>query len=556
MKRIIIILFFTVASVVSTYSQTIKEGDNCFERGDYACAEQNYKAVLEFATDKDKDKLKAEMRLELSQQCAVYMKTADQAFENEDYKTAKINYQSVLDNNPKDAHAKSQLIKINVQNGNDCFEKGDYGCATTNYKEANALATTADNRVAIDKKLDSTQKCIGNINNADTAFKNKDYKAAKDYYQSVYKMNPKDVYAESQIEKCTRYLNPVQLSVSKKDLSFSSSGGDEKINVTTNADSYSVEGLPSWCSVDKSTKYFLISCETNLGNTERNDYFTVTAGDKKVRITVKQAGKTVTLSTSTQDVVFGVNGGEQTIVVKTNANDYQVTLIPSWCNVDKSSDAFTLKCDANYTGLARSGSLLITANEKDVRISVYQSGPSVQQTSRPKTTKCFNCPKAKYPVGISIGATGLYDERVGIQGGIRYEPLFKYGFGLHTGLFFEHYKDDEDRNLNDLDDLDDLYNYSPITNVIDVQIHLEYRLNFAKYFNMFMYGGTSLDYALKGVIDYDGDKTFVPYIDVGAGLRINHVQFNFKVSTGFEDAGNAFSLDYAKKVELSMSYMF
>jgi len=84
---------------------------------------------------------------------------------------------------------------------------------------------------------------------------------------------------------------PITLNVSKRHLSFSSSGGNEQITITSNiAISYSVSDLPSWCTAQLYTGYLVITCRANQGNSTRTDYFTITAGNKKERINISQSG--------------------------------------------------------------------------------------------------------------------------------------------------------------------------------------------------------------------------------------------------------------------------
>jgi hypothetical protein len=75
---------------------------------------------------------------------------------------------------------------------------------------------------------------------------------------------------------------------------WGSDSGSETFNIGTNAHSYTISLLPSWCKVKQKTySKFTIEYEENSGD-ERSDYFYVNAvgSSKKVKVEVRQdAGK-------------------------------------------------------------------------------------------------------------------------------------------------------------------------------------------------------------------------------------------------------------------------
>jgi tetratricopeptide (TPR) repeat protein len=475
-KRIII-LFLPVISALSAYSQTyLQDGDHCFEAGDYVCAETKYEEALEFTGKEDLPKV--EIGLTRARQCARYIKDADEAFEKENYGVAKENYQKVLDSNPKDTKAKLQLEECNnflatasIQEGKTCFEEGKYACAETKYSEALKLAS-GKNKLTADKGLDKAKLCAKSIKAADQEFEKEDYKAAKEDYQIVLDTNPQDAYAKSRLEKCSELINPANIKVSKETLSFSQSGGSERIEVEiTNAGSYSVDALPSWCTKQEYEEYFVISCRENAGSTKRTDYFTVTAGNKKVRINVEQTGKTVN----------------------------------------------------------RAGTATVTATQKPVR-----------------TRNCFNCPGTRDNWGLTLGYAD-YDNAEGVLFGPKFEPLFKYGFGLNTGINFEarSYK------------IYEIYEFEFDRYTINIPLHLEYRLNFSKWFNMFFYGGLGFN----AVTDADFSDYLLPVtFEYGGGFRISHIQFGIGKSLyigdfKYIDYFGQYNYTY-QNYAVSISYMF
>jgi len=74
--------------------------------------------------------------------------------------------------------------------------------------------------------------------------------------------------------------------------SFSGSGGNETFYVSTDADSWTTWGIPSWCRVtDKTSTSFKLVCEANTSSSSRSDYMKIKAGDKEVRIDISQNPK-------------------------------------------------------------------------------------------------------------------------------------------------------------------------------------------------------------------------------------------------------------------------
>jgi len=456
-----------------------------------------------------------------------------------------------------------------LQDGDRCFDRGDYVCAQTKYNEVFKSASGKDKQIA-EIKLTRTKWCTEHLKVADQAFANKNYLSAKENYQSVLETNPNDLYANEQLVKCNNYLSPpiTTLSVSKENLSFPSSGGNESITVITNANLFSINLLPSWCSVKKYEGYFIVSCSANSGGAVRTDYFTVIAGEKVVRINISQTGNTqlvTTLSTSTQNISFISSGGSTTLDVKTNASNYQIVYLPLWCKVgNKLSTWFSLVCEPNNTGKSRSDWFKVKAGDKEVKIYVYQAGSAnttsnnnagatTSKSKKPSQSpklKCFNCPNTKYNIGITTGyIQSNFNHTDGIQLGLRIEPLFKYGFGLNTGLNFEGYSTDISSVIFGEEEFE-LYG-------CNIPFHIEYRLNFSKWFNIFSYGGVGVNILTVPSSDVYTIPTAFEY---GGGIRINRLQFNIGQSMYLGDLKNNQSIKfyryYYQGLVLSFSWMF
>lgn len=80
----------------------------------------------------------------------------------------------------------------------------------------------------------------------------------------------------------------IELSVSPSSVTFEADGGTLKVAVSTNADSYSVTGAPSWLKVEQNGKEIALTAEQNTITEEKKATLTVTAADKTSKIEVSQ----------------------------------------------------------------------------------------------------------------------------------------------------------------------------------------------------------------------------------------------------------------------------
>lgn len=79
-------------------------------------------------------------------------------------------------------------------------------------------------------------------------------------------------------------------SVYDKSKYFDESGGRKYYSVSTNASSYEIWGVPSWCRIEnKTSSGFTLVCYKNTERNERSDWMKVKAAGSEVRIDIKQA---------------------------------------------------------------------------------------------------------------------------------------------------------------------------------------------------------------------------------------------------------------------------
>ena len=88
----------------------IKIGDDCFDKGDYLCAKENYNAQKALGSEDEMNK-----KIERSDACMNAIALANFFFANNDFQKAKEQYEELLKINNKDPHAKKQLELCNKQ---------------------------------------------------------------------------------------------------------------------------------------------------------------------------------------------------------------------------------------------------------------------------------------------------------------------------------------------------------------------------------------------------------------------------------------------------------
>ena len=517
MKRISILIIVFI-SALAAYSQNyLQDGDRCFDSSDYACAILNYNNA--FKTTTGKDKQVAEIKLTRAKWCSEHISTANQVYNNRNYSLAKDEYQKVLDSNPKDSYAQSQIAKCDNALNPPKLRKATTAELTDIWNNKYGILTTRRQNL-INAGIDPDDAQV-RINAGEGKPKEKEKQATS-------------------------------LSVSKNTLSFASYGEtSEQIKVYSDASTYSVPSgyLPSWCTVKTYSGYFTVTTSANPNYASRNDWFKVTAGGKEVRITVTQAGKTsyetpkqeTTLNVSEESIYFSASGGtSKKIKIYSNAGTYSVSKVPTWCNVQTNNGYIVVTCNKNYSKTYRQDYFTVVAGDKSKCIYVTQGGKN----------DCFNCPKTHDTWGITAGyLQKSIDYTEGVQLGLRIEPLFKSGFGINTGINFEGYSTDLSSALNGDEEFEQY--------ALNIPLHLEYRLNFSKWFNIFAYGGAGLNVVTNSLFD---DYSLPTTFEYGGGLRINHIQFNIGRSLYLGNLRNTQEFGtYTKPYQnliLSVSYMF
>lgn len=152
------------------------------------------------------------------------------------------------------------------------------------------------------------------LNSAQSLYQNattiSEYQKAKQKFLSAktdvgYVAAEHDKAINEGIRKCDQKISELtpRLTVngnsSSTSISFSASGGNRTLDISTNQGSVNVSALPTWITVNSvSSSSISIYCSANTSTSTRSDWFNVNAGAKTVRINVSQSGKAASSSSS------------------------------------------------------------------------------------------------------------------------------------------------------------------------------------------------------------------------------------------------------------------
>ncbi|MEZ5197309.1 MAG: hypothetical protein R2764_13200 [Bacteroidales bacterium] len=217
-------------AIDDSYYALIAEGDQFLNKGEYSQAKEKYNEAekLKPGTEHVSIKLAEIAAILLAAQSAqdayeTAVANADRLFRNEEYDKAKSGYEKALEFDPNGVKPKEQLVKIEeiyaqqkatedsynalIVEGDQFFEKGEYGQATAKYNEADQLkpggSHTAAKLAAISGILiaaKSTDEAFDKaISDGDKFLAKKEYEAAKSEFQKASKLKPAANYPSQKI---------------------------------------------------------------------------------------------------------------------------------------------------------------------------------------------------------------------------------------------------------------------------------------------------------------------------------------------------------------------
>lgn len=197
----------------------------------------------------------------------------------------------------------------------------------------------------------------------------------KDYF--IIKSGTKSIQVDITQSKA------VTLNVSSESLSFTSAGGTQTITISTDGVWSIGTSTTSWGHLSKNGNLLSVKIDPNNSTYSRSDWFTIKSGNKEKRITISQAGSSVSpyLNISKTSLSFFSNGGSETITISSNKEWKIKTGTYSWGHLYRNGNSLVVSVDANNTTQERTDYFVIQAGAIEKRVYISQTGRSSYTSS-------------------------------------------------------------------------------------------------------------------------------------------------------------------------------
>lgn len=162
------------------------------------------------------------------------------------------------------------------------------------------------------------------------------------------------------------------LSVSSKELFFSSFGGTKSIDVYCNAEWEVSVAAAYWAHLSRNGNKITLNVDANKLTVKRTDYFVLKSGSKTCTVNLTQEGVTPYISASSTSLHYKTEGGTQTIHISSNC-EWNVLVPPAyWVKLTRSGNVIYLNALPNTSGNSRSDYFTLMAGGQRIRINITQ----------------------------------------------------------------------------------------------------------------------------------------------------------------------------------------
>lgn len=171
------------------------------------------------------------------------------------------------------------------------------------------------------------------------------------------------------------------LEVSKKEIKFTKAAGEETITVNASAENWiassPVEG--QWLTLTKEGTNLKIKVAANEKGVSRKSYVLINAGAIAERIDVEQSAADLVLSTNPTDVVAPMAGGQYSIDVDANTDNWEAEMddkANNWVtlSIKKVAGTILVTVAENKTGKDRSAKIILKSGNTLKEVAVKQFG--------------------------------------------------------------------------------------------------------------------------------------------------------------------------------------
>ncbi|GEM_PF-304509 len=171
-------------------------------------------------------------------------------------------------------------------------------------------------------------------------------------------------------------------ALSANEISFTSSGGNKTLTVTSNQ-SWTVSSDVTWLSLSDTSgsgdATLTISATANTSINSRSGTITFKAGNTSYTVSTSQAGATPTFSVTPTSASFSSSGGNKTLTITSNQS-WTVSSDVTWLSLSKTSGTgdgtLTLTAESNSSAGNRSGEVTFVVGGTTYTVSISQEGRS------------------------------------------------------------------------------------------------------------------------------------------------------------------------------------
>ena len=363
-----------------------------------------------------------------------------------------------------------------------------------------------------------------------------------------------------------------RIEVSQTEMTYDNYTGTQSISVVSNRNWQVSDASESWFEAIKDAGVVQVNVQRNESTRARSGYFTITAGNKTVKVKVKQAGFEPYLSISESSLDFAADGGSLSVNVDGEIDGWQYENSASWTRVSKVGNKLTVYADPNPDPDSRSSYIVVSyPGSIEKRINVQQAA---NRSSKPKPAansySSSYTPSYNYNSGYSKPSWWKGRVRVGIEmdgeigryyvfGKSSEDPSLIYGFGGGLILGFGKYSDVINISLGAKYmqyryqfNMDNGYKEKgKVGDYVVVPANLKlntFRMGSSKFY---LGGGYEYGFAV-------GNKDVENFMDWNAGIGINsrHVDWYIFYKQFFGDDNAFFTGDYKDNIGTSLTIYF
>lgn len=166
---------------------------------------------------------------------------------------------------------------------------------------------------------------------------------------------------------------PELLVPSVENITFPSKGETNSVEILSNTD-WQITAAPGWVITNKEDGKVTLTAQANGENKDRKAEIKIESTSKAIIINIYQGAGLNHLSFSKNNLHFGPEGGDEYVNVYTDADEWALENLPTWCQVTKVADnMLKIHCAPNDPiNVNREGSVNITTGKQVLGINVNQ----------------------------------------------------------------------------------------------------------------------------------------------------------------------------------------